>query len=243
MKKFLISLFIVVIFAVVVFFIGLAPLRVQPDSFGVLISKTSGIDEKPIMNGEMAWYWELLLPTNVVIKEFSPKPLNVTKTITGELPSGALYAQLFNASDNFQYRFSFNMSLTVTPENVIELLKQNKISNNDDLQAYLSAAADSVAQLATDYYLKKVYKDPDFRPESVRREQITKNLSLYEDFPEVELSVFALTDSKYPDYNLYKKLQNQGSIESFGDAETAAEETSSAEAATEENSPVVQESL
>lgn len=243
MKKFLISLLIVAVFSIVVFFIGFTPLRIKPDSFGVVISKTSGIDEKPIMNGDKTWLWELLLPTNVVIKQFSPAPLNVTKTITGELPSGALYAQLFNATDDFQYRFSFNMSLTVTPENVIELLKQNKISNNDDLQAYLSAAADSVAQLATNYYLEQAYKDPGFRPEAVRREQITKKLSLYEDFPEVELSVFALTDVKYPDYNLYKKLQNQGSIESFGDARTADEETTSAEAATEEITPPAVEAL
>ena len=53
--------------------------------------------------------------------------------------------------------------------------------------------------------------------ESVRREDILRNVKLYQDCPEVDLLSFALKESKVPDYMLYRKLQgsyinNQGSV-------------------------------
>ena len=54
MKKFLISLFILIIFSAVVFFFGWTQYRVKPEEFGVVISKTDGIDETPVENGKFS---------------------------------------------------------------------------------------------------------------------------------------------------------------------------------------------
>ena len=212
MKKFLISFFIVAVFLVAVFFIGLASIRVEADTFGVLVSKTSGIDEEPIRNGEHHWKWELCLPTNCTIKTFKTTPYNAKKTVSGELPSGGFYASQYNVYEDFKYQFTYDISLVVSPENVIQLLKQNKISNDEDLSQYLSSVADSIAQQATDFILEKAFKNPDFRPERIRRDELTTSLSLNTEYPEVELSVFALTECIYPDYQLYKKLQQIGPL-------------------------------
>lgn len=212
MKKSAIFFSILIVFAIVIFFIGFTPLRVKAGEFGVVVSKTSGVDETPVQNGKFAWHWQLLLPTNTKIKKFSIEPLNVEKTVSGELPSGSLYTALFNASEKFNYKFKFSISLTISPEAVVQLMTENKISDNEDLQEYLSMAADTVAQLATDYYLKKAYQNPSFRPESVRREDITRDMNLYEEYPNIDLSVFALTECVFPDYRLYKQLQNQSII-------------------------------
>ena len=209
MKKFSISLFILILFSSVVFFIGWTQFKVKADKVGVVISKTSGIDDTPVENGLFSWHWQFLLPTNASLKTFSIVPLNTTKTITGQLPSGDLYTSIYNSPDNFSYRFKFSISLTLSPQAIVQLLKLNKITDDTDLHSYLENAADGIAQLAADYYLKKAAENPDFRPESVRREDLLRNIKIYEDYPELDLSVFALTDSKIPDYTLYKKVRGQ----------------------------------
>jgi hypothetical protein len=209
MKKFSISLFILVLFSAVVFFIGWTQFKVKADKVGVVISKTSGVDDEPVENGIFSWHWQFLLPTNASLKTFSIVPLNTSKTVTGELPSGGVYTSIYNSHDNFSYRFKFTISLTVSPKAIVQLVKLNKITDSADLTNYLENAADGIAQLAADYYLKKASENPDFRPESVRREDLLRNIKIYEDYPEIDLSVFALTDSKIPDYTLYRKVRTQ----------------------------------
>ena len=70
MKKFFLSLFIIILFAGAVFFIGWGQFAVPAGSYGVMVSKTSGISEKTIVPGEFCWFWERLLPTNVSMRTF-----------------------------------------------------------------------------------------------------------------------------------------------------------------------------
>lgn len=206
MKKFLISLFILIIFSAVVFFFGWTQYRVKPVEFGVVISKTDGIDETPVENGKFSWYWQFLLPTNAVIKTFNVEPVFVTKQIKGTLPSGDFYAS-YNPKETFDYSFEFSMSLTVSEHDVIQLLKENKISNQDDLQQFINHSADTIAQLAADFYLKKIQENPKFRLESVKRDELLRAIKFYEDCPLIELMNFSLISSKVPDFELYDKLK------------------------------------
>lgn len=208
MKKFSICLFILLIFAGFVFYKGWTQFKVDADKCGVFISKTSGISDTPILPGEFTWHWESLLPTNSQIKQFSIEPVNVTKTIKGQLPSGEIYTAIYNSTDSFTYYFDFSMSITISPENIISLLKQNKISNNEDLQEYLNIAADTVAQLAADYYLNKARENPTFGLEKIRRDDVIRAVQFYKEYPEIELTAFAMTASKVPDFNLFSKLQS-----------------------------------
>lgn len=206
MKKFLISLFILIIFSAVVFFFGWTQYRVKPEEFGVVISKTDGIDETPVENGKFSWYWQFLLPTNAVLKTFNVEPVFVTKQIKGTLPSGDFYAS-YNPKETFDYSFEFSMSLTVSEYDVIQLLKENKISNQDDLQQFINHSADTIAQLAADFYLKKIQENPKFRLESVKRDELLRAIKFYEDCPLIELMNFSLISSKVPDFELYDKLK------------------------------------
>ena len=102
MKKSNICLLIILIFSGFVFWKGWTSLRVKPEKFGIVISKTSGINEKPVVNGEFAWNWQFLLPTNAELKLFSIEPVSVTQTITGNLPSGELYTKYLDSSYRFE---------------------------------------------------------------------------------------------------------------------------------------------
>lgn len=209
MRKFFASVFILLIFSGVVFYFGWTQFKVKADYVGVVISKTNGIEKEPVKNGEFSWYWQFLLPTNATLKSFSIKPVNVTKNISGELPSGNVYSSIYNSADHFSYSFDFSISLTVAPEMIPELLEQNKITNDEDFFAYLNNAADSIAQITANYLLGQAQENPNFRPESVRRDDLLKSIKIYKEFPEVDVTVLAVTSSKIPDFSLYKKLQNQ----------------------------------
>jgi len=209
MKKFFICLLILAAFAGFVFYTGWTQRKIAPDSYGIVVSKTKGIDEELIIPGKTTWKKEFLLPTNAEIKQFKINPITITKTINGQLPSGDLYTSIYNSSDNFTYHFVFTIALTIPPESLIDLYKLNRITDDESLNAYLNSCANTMAQMAADYILKKISEFPEYRVESIRREDITKASQLYRDYPEVEIYGFSVSESKIPDFKLYKQLQNQ----------------------------------
>ena len=208
MKKFLACVFILAIFSGVIFYFGWTQFRVKTDSIGIVVSKTNGIDDKPVQNGEFAWHWQFLLPTNATLKIFQIKPVSLQKTVNGTLPSGEAYASIYGAQGLFDYSFSFDILLTLSPEAVVELMQQNKVTDDKDLSEYLEGAAATLAQKAANYILSRAEGNPSFRPESLKREEILRGIQIYKDFPEIDVSVFAITSSKLPDYNMYKKISN-----------------------------------
>ena len=208
MKKFLACVLILAVFAGFVFYTGWTQFRVKPDTVGIVVSKTSGVDEKPVLNGQFAWHWQFLLPSNATLKTFQIKPVSVQKTINGTLPSSEAYASIYGAQGLFDYSFTFDILLTVSPEAVVKLMQLNKVTDDTDLTAYLEGAASTLAQKAANYILTRAEGNPSFRTESLKREEILRGIQIYKDFPEIDVSVFAITSSKLPDYNMYKKISN-----------------------------------
>ena len=208
MKKFLACVFILAVFSGVVFYFGWTQFRVKPDTIGIVISKTNGIDDKPVQNGEFAWHWQFLLPTNATLKSFHIKPVDIQKTVSGSLPSGEAYAAIYNAQGLFDYSFTFDIQLTLSPEAVVSLMQENKIADDSDLPLYLEGAAATLAQHAAAYILNRAENNTAFRVEAVRREELLRGIQIYKDFPELDVTVFSIQNSKLPDFNMYKKISN-----------------------------------
>ena len=208
MKKFLACVLILAVFAGFVFYTGWTQFRVKPDTVGIVVSKTSGVDEKPVLNGQFAWHWQFLLPTNATLKTFQIKPVSVQKTVNGTLPSGEAYASIYGAQGLFDYSFTFEILLTLSPEALVQLMQLNKITDDKDLNEYLEGAAATLAQKAANYILTRAEGNQSFRVESLKREEILRGIQIYKDFPELDVSVFAIKTSKLPDYNMYKKISN-----------------------------------
>ena len=208
MKKFLACLLILALFTGAVFYVGWTQFRVKADTVGIVVSKTSGVSEKPVLNGEFAWHWQFLLPTNATLKSFHIKPVDIQKTVSGSLPSGEAYAAIYNAQGLFDYSFTFEILLTLSPEALVQLMQLNKITDDKDLNEYLEGAAATLAQKAANYILTRAEGNQSFRVESLKREEILRGIQIYKDFPELDVSVFAIKTSKLPDYNMYKKISN-----------------------------------
>ena len=61
--------------------------------------------------------------------------------------------------------------------------KENKITTQNDLSQYISNCADTIAQLDASFYLKKIQDNPNFRLESVKRDELLRAIKFYEDGP------------------------------------------------------------
>ncbi|MCR4953155.1 MAG: hypothetical protein K6A43_03690 [Treponema sp.] len=208
MKKFLFILFIAIFLlaSAYVFLSGWTQIRIKPDSCGIVKSKLGGLKEKPVLPGEFSWHWDFIIPKNAKLEQFSLLPYSAEKSISGQSPVNELYTLLYN--DNMNYSFDFSISLAIDSEAIVKLTQKNIISSNDDLKQYLDHVADYVCQLTASYYLTKAQADPNFKPESVKRSELIRALSLYEEYPEIDVAVLALRDYKIPNYTLYNKFQN-----------------------------------
>ena len=220
-----IAFFILLILAGFVFYLGWTQIKIKPGTFGVVQSKIGGINQKAVIPGEFSWNWDFLIPTNAKLTVFDSKPVNKTTKISVNFQSYDLNG---NYSDYLNYYFNCSISLSFTPEAVVSLLQDNYVSDDEDLHAYLSNVADSLAQMATDYYLRRSMADSSFNPQSVKRDEIISAIASYKDFPEIDVTIFALTDFKLPNYNLYNKQKNMLTpYESYGSSSTYSSSSSS----------------
>ncbi|MCQ2592597.1 MAG: hypothetical protein MJ188_07395 [Treponema sp.] len=226
--KYKIFFILILILGGVAFYFGWTQIQVKTDECAIVQSKFKGVNETPVVPGKFSWNWEFLIPKNASLTKFKIKPFNTTKKISGNYQSYDLNG---NYSDLLNYYFNFSISFSYTPEALVSLFQDNLISNNEDLNQYLENAADYICQLAADYYLRRSQMDSSFNPESVKRDELVAAIASYKDFPELDINIFALTDFKLPNYNIYNMVKYQGIYNSKRDSasENAANENMGSE--------------
>lgn len=212
MKKISFCLIIIIVFSLFVYWLGLTQRRIEPGTFGVLQTKTNGLIEKPMLNGEKNWQWQFLLPTNTKLNLYEIEPHVSQQTVEGELPSGQFYSAIYTTDYHFDYSLTYTIAVTISPEAVVELIKMNQVTDTESLNTYLDCAAKTLAQLSTNYLLEKAKNNPDFRIEALRKDEVLRNVQIYKEFPLVEVYSLSIDKSKIPDYVLYEKLQNNHSL-------------------------------
>ncbi|MDR2069292.1 MAG: hypothetical protein LBP71_05430 [Spirochaetaceae bacterium] len=148
MKKILGLFVVLLILGGTAFFFGWAQLKVPPGSYGVMRSKTHGVDPRLIREGEFRWVWYKLIPTNVRIAVFSPAPLTRSIQARGSLPSGAVYASAAGLNMDFSYEVAGSFSFTLKAEALPSLLSKQGISDQAGLEAYEAGLAESIEAFA-----------------------------------------------------------------------------------------------
>lgn len=156
MKKFFVSLFILTVFAGVVFTIGWTALFLPRGSVGILSSKTSGIDPTPVMPGEFCWHWERLIPTNAEILSFNLAPVSRSATVSGKLPSGDTYASMIGGNHDFSWKATYDVTVRVSASRLPNLVRDLGVKNqsaldtwtNDNLTRLVETAVTSVVTAA-----------------------------------------------------------------------------------------------
>lgn len=204
MKKFLISLLLIIIFAGAVFFIGWGQFAVPAGSYGVMVSKTSGISQKTIVPGEFCWFWERLLPTNTSMRIFSIIPATRTTTISGELPSADIYSPMLEGSPNFSYKFSVQTELMMKSNYLPNFVRRTDAKENEQLQEYLNQQGDLIAQEVIQYILSKSLDNANnLMLLAIDTEELKIGINAESKFKDLEISNITVKTAQMPDTELY----------------------------------------
>ncbi len=195
-KKFFTWIIVIILFTAAIFSIGWIQLWTEKgDSCTVMISKTSGIYEEPIVNGSFNWRWERLIPSNVVLESFEINRGTYSKSYTEKLDGADFYGSL--TSTDFSYSIDLSVNITAEPEEILKLCKKKIIKNDSDLTEYCKGIVDSFALKLLAELKETSFVDIEKSVEKVLR-----------DFNNgIKITSAKITDHKFPDMTLYSKAK------------------------------------
>ena len=210
MKKFLFVFIFVIILAGTFFFLGWAQLTVPPGSYGVMRSKTHGLESKVISDGEFRWIWYKAIPTNAQVSVFNLGPHKHSIRSTGSLPSGQVYAAMAGLDADFSWEITGELSFNLRPDLLPELTARENIKTNEDLGKIEENLALKIENLLLQRI--RIYADGE-DVEKMESLILGGSLPMLNNeiqalFPEVENLNCSIRVVRYPDYALYKSVKD-----------------------------------
>jgi len=213
MKKFFTTLFFLVILAGLALFFGWAQLGVPPDSYGLIRSKTHGIDPNLVKPGEFRWLWYKLIPTNVTTAVFRLNPVYREFSAHNTLPSGKVYAVFAGIDENFSWEIRAAFSFNLRSEALVELAAVNNIGTQEELTRYQN---DVAGQIET-FILRRINGNDEFsrQVETLITEGESSELEreIQAQFPFITDFSLKVKSARFPDFSLYR--QTKGLYENY----------------------------
>ena len=208
MKKAIISIFILLIAAGTVFVFGWVQIFVPIGKYGVLVSKTSGIDPVPITNGVFRWQWETLIPTNSELYIFTIKPETYTTKISGELPYSSEYNSIFSTNYDFSYNYDLTLSLSVKQDYLPQLVKDYAVHNDEDLEKLLSGQVQNICGDIVQFLITSEETENISIQTSLDIPKIMDGTDAVRKYPFISFNLIEVKTTKSPDLFLYKSARN-----------------------------------
>jgi hypothetical protein len=208
MRKLLIVFFILLALGGTIFFFGWVQLEVPPGSYGVMRSKTHGLDKTLIREREFRWVWYKLIPTNTDIQVYRPQPVERRVNHRGVLPSANVYASFSGIDADFSYEFAATLSFNIGPESLIPLIEERNIRGQKELDAY----ADSLAGEIGDFVLGRMRNIGEDEEELALILETGSSPRLEGEirgaFPQTADVSCRVEALHFPDFSLYSRLRD-----------------------------------
>jgi len=213
MKKFFTTLFFLIILAALGLFFGWAQLGVPPDSYGIIRSKTYGIDPNLVKPGEFRWLWYKLIPTNVTTAVFRLTPVTHEFSAYNTLPSGKIYAAFAGINENFSWEIRGSFSFSLQSESLISLVTANNIGTQEELTGYQNDIAEQIQA----FILRQINTDEDFSRhiETLLKDGESPELEreIQVKFPFITNFSLKVKSAQLPNFALYR--QTKGLYEDY----------------------------
>ena len=207
MKKFLITFLILLVVGGAVFFFGWAQFKVPPGAYGVITSKTHGVDPELVKSGEFRWLWYKLIPTNVKIIVFNLEPLAININYNSTLPSGESFASFAGLEADFSWQLRAVISFNLNYLHLTNLVGDKNIANQEALDAYLQETGRNIESLI----LRTL---SSLEMDTLRLENILSgnqdseiNSTIAKAFPEIQDFVLTIQSAQFPDFALYRQVR------------------------------------
>ncbi|MDR0320072.1 MAG: hypothetical protein LBI28_01080 [Treponema sp.] len=208
MKKFFITLLILLALGGTAFMFGWAQFSVPPGQYGVINSKTHGVDPDLVQSGEFRWVWYKLIPTNVKIAVFKPEHTSFPINFGSSLPSGMTYASFAGLSNaDFSWDIKGEINFNIDPKRLPSLTEAYNLAGQDDLDAHLQTVAQNIESMLL-RSLSSARNDSD-RLERIMSgsPDIEIEMEILSFFPEIRNFSFVIHSAKYPDFVLYRQIR------------------------------------
>ncbi|MDR2072781.1 MAG: hypothetical protein LBP60_05045 [Spirochaetaceae bacterium] len=207
MKKLLITLVVLLTAGGAVFFLGWAQFGVAPGSWGVLRSKTHGIDREVIREGRFRWVWYKLIPTNVSTSVFTISGIAIPIEISGTLPSGDVYSAVAGLKTDFSYHLSVSLSCRLRGESLPALAERENLLGQEDLDRYITRLTKEIENHAR--ILLWAYGENEG---ALKESQTTGTIralemDLQRAFPDIENLSCTVKTLRFPDFILYEEVR------------------------------------
>jgi hypothetical protein len=208
MKKFMATLIMLIILGGAAFFFGWAQLPVPPGSYGVMRSKTHGLDPHIIQEGEFRWVWYKLIPKNVDIQIFTLHTISRSFKTREALPSGSEYASFAGFSVDFSYDLSATLSFTSKPSALLSLMEEKHITDQKDLEVFEGVLAREVEAFALQR-LRIYMEDEEKVGEMLKSGSMLQlNSDIEGAFPNIENLSCVMHTANFPDVTLYRQFRS-----------------------------------
>ena len=204
MKKLLLILFLLIILGGVAFYFGWVQFKVPPGHYGVMITKTGGVESDVIKPGDFVWRWEALLPTNLELRVFSPDSVTKNISLAGELPAGPTYADFYETDADFTYALDVTLSFTCKPDQLPQLVEERDLQP-DELEPFYTQVSEHAASLASTFFREKAGNSGFISSLNFDFTAFEENLlrRLRSRYPEIDFIQVRVKSIKLPDIELY----------------------------------------
>jgi len=207
MKKTLVALSILVILGGFIFFVGWIQLSVPAGKYGVLISKTGGINSTPVEPGRFRWQWERLIPTNSELVLFDLAPRTKTVSASGVLPSGDLYGDMLEGKPDFSWNFEMTITGRLRSGKLPYLVGTLNIRDQAGLDAWVDSRLSAMSREAGQSLVAGLLGDStaysNWQNDPVLLDSAVKAALARAGTGEIEIVETGITRSRLPDFALY----------------------------------------
>ncbi|GHU24194.1 hypothetical protein FACS1894172_10190 [Spirochaetia bacterium] len=191
------------------FFFGWVQSTVPPGTFGIMRSKTHGLDPHLIQEGEFRWAWYKLIPTNVTIQTFDLQTINRRINVKGMLPAASDYAAFANLQTDFSFDISADFSFAVDPAALITIVEDNNLKTQEEFNRYQNALADKI-EIFLRNRIRQALNADDNRNEFLNSARTIESLkNTVDTLPELREITVSFTQNQIPDMLLYQKIREQ----------------------------------
>jgi len=207
MRKFFSTLFILLLLGGAGFFFGWAQLTVPPGSYGVISSKTHGVDPLVVKSGEFRWIWYKLIPTNVKVAVFNLEQEKYNLNYNSSLPAGDSYAAFAGLGADFSWELKGAISFSIDPDSLVDIVEKQKITSQDGLLDYMYDISQNIEVII----LRTLASE---RTDSERIENILSGgkdelmeKEILENYPEIRDFSLTVQSAHFPDFILYRQVR------------------------------------
>ncbi|MBP7095578.1 MAG: hypothetical protein KBC36_05755 [Spirochaetia bacterium] len=217
--------------AAVVFMVGWVSFRLDPGAWGVVTTKTGGVEDLALAPGRFAWRWEALLPTNLSLTEFELSPRELRVASVGELPSAAAYSAFAPGKPDFSYRLEATLRASIRSSALPGLVASGAAPDQAGLDASLGLLLERAKQALAAALVERA-SDPEFAealPSGARSALEALEAEVETAVPEIDVLSVSIDAVRLPDLDLYRFVRD--AYRAWLDATLAATESLLAEEA------------